>query len=404
MCISRPLEGNELKEWHQKHIQPEDKNPLFLDDSIDLQADFEDDEGFEDSIFAQESQKNIGTSAMSTGPFSNWLLLKQYDLLLDNPSSQYVTFPLSEKKRTYTEYGEALDPSEFPVFQFADASKNLSEHGAVINSEVQDLLGDLTGNAESSIIQEIGQDITPKSFELKSFSDKVNMSILQVSFDGLCDGKSLKSILEQIQPKKLVLIHSDAASKQYLSQSLKLASLSKNVGAVTGSILSVENNIRQNISYLTNMLQLRIHEDIFDNLAWIYKDDSKVARCKGFVHKMDGNLSILDVNFSSSKQSTATDLLRVIYTDLKSQCLKQKRVTQPHELSSFVGDSRLASLRSLLMRKQIPCRFDKGSLILLDSNIVFKKDSDASSIILESDASPEFLYIQKLAIGHFSRL
>ena len=395
-----------------------------MDFDEELNEDLEEDE--ENSMLPPKplynSEERVIASStsdsQSAAAYWNWLQLKQYDLLLDSKAfpvsgggNFYVAFPHIEKRRIYTEYGELLDPEEYPKFQFVDSpklesSRDPDDVSSGTGGGLQNLLG---------VIQQVTflkePSTMPKVYQTLKFKGSFLMSLKQISFEGLCDGKSLKGILEQIQPRKLVLIHGDLPSRQYLAQSLKLANVNKKITLET-LILSNQGQPRQNISFLSNLLQVKMDETLFQKqLRWTLKEDYQVASCKAFLSSRSKKeeMPCLEACSTYNANTVAgrgrqSDLLKSFYSMLQSGSARSRSVSEgrPVPATIFIGDARLASLRVFLMNHQIPCHFSEGKLIIPHAQIQFSKNN--AEILMESSSgsisSIDYYMIQSLVQSH----
>jgi len=143
-----------------------------------------------------------------------------------------ILFPIagSEARRIATPYGELLQPADWPAFKFEDIDEKAREETKPKDAEASLLSGELrealdhlkilsTGEkqnvvapsalqADASALATAGAAKLPSlpvvRTEWHAFQGPISCSVKWIDMDGVCDGRSLKTILGQIQPRKLV--------------------------------------------------------------------------------------------------------------------------------------------------------------------------------------------------------
>lgn len=193
-----------------------------------------------------------------------------------------------------------------------------------------------------------------------------------------------------MQPKKLALVHAETSARRYLAQTLKLT-------AASDSIVLLDNLQRENISSLADLIQVSLDPTLFSTLPWTQRDAFHVASCAALLNK--------DRTVLQALPKTKKNALRTLFHAVQRKPSNLVPETFPRP-SLFVGDARLASLRTFLTKQQIPCHFQSaGRLHIPQANMtIYKADttSDAAEqlVISGATASDAYFSIQRLIQQH----
>lgn len=114
-------------------------------------------------------------------------------------------FPFKEEKIKCDDYGEIVKPEDYKL---ADAAPD------------EDTKDNIVIKKEEEIMEEI-PDIPSKCITMNR-TVQVNAQVQFIDFEGRSDGESLQKILEQLRPRRLIIVRgteeSTASIKDYIEQ------------------------------------------------------------------------------------------------------------------------------------------------------------------------------------------
>ena len=166
----------------------------------------------------------------------------------------FAMFPLVDRRLRFDEYGEVIRPGEF-------ASQDGAEHAASSRREDDEK----RRRQEAKLKREKeAQTKTPDKWVPEVVRLQVNCQRVFLDFEGLSDGRSMKTILSNILPKKLVLVRGSDECVDLIKQfCLSSADLTKDV-------FSPHRNEWIDVSSATNIYPIKLTDALFSALN-IYK-------------------------------------------------------------------------------------------------------------------------------------
>ena len=238
---SEPLSKEELEEHNRAKEEGKTDQPT------DMQVDDDDNEDELDQLNLHDTF-DVYMKHTATGFFKN-LGVKM--------------FPVTDHRRKFDDYGDMIDPEEFMKGDYQQAiDQNVPE------KKLDDI--------ESEVVEEV----PVKYFEEPATLD-LKCKLVYIDFEGRVDGVSIKNILQQVNPKKLVLVNGDEESYQDLKDfCLEKDSMTKDFHVpIPGKPL--------NVSHAKHLYSAIISDDIFSSLNFKKVHISLYFKCSLFV---DGRL------------------------------------------------------------------------------------------------------------------
>lgn len=185
----------------------EERNRNILD-ADDSESEDED----ERAVLAAQGSLSDRPVGMSFTIGSSALLSSTFDIHLEDPQiaklpARLKTFPFIEKRRRFDDYGEILRPDEF---KRADQEESEVET-AIALEKGKDVTGKKrkwAEDAEAAIaegLEDIEDNrVVPSKLEVTTEKLHLKCRLRYIDMEGLHDGKSLKNIVESVNPRKLV--------------------------------------------------------------------------------------------------------------------------------------------------------------------------------------------------------
>lgn len=115
-------------------------------------------------------------------------------------------FPATEITRTFDDYGETIDPREYMDDEQLDLEREDKKKADVAELE--------KGMKES----ELQATRQPTKCSVETVDVRINCRVRYIDFEGRYDGNDLMNVLRYMRPHKMLIVHGDHASSNYLLQ------------------------------------------------------------------------------------------------------------------------------------------------------------------------------------------
>ncbi|GAA5881219.1 hypothetical protein JCM16303_004848 [Sporobolomyces ruberrimus] len=281
-----------------------------------------------------------------------------------NGLPRYRMFPVVERKRRVDAYGESIDVEGW-------LKRGVDEDP--LTQRAKQVLGKRTREEEEADAKAAIEEEKPEPPH-KYVVDKVQLHLQSLLFvvdmEGLSDGRALKTILPQINPRKLVIVDGTDEAIQ------DLASSCKSVTSMTQDIYTPALGEKVVIGEETKNFSIRLGDSIMASLKLSRVEDYDVAYVSGVVQiDAESDLPVLErssfvnPNAQLALPSTETAQDATTIEETSSQAVVEAapnaedvEPTDPSILptlkpSLFIGDLRLALLKERLTNLQIPTEF-----------------------------------------------
>lgn len=374
-----PLEGQDLKDYNKKEsdrkneelaraaVEERNRNILDADDSESEDED-------ERAVLAASGvlAGRGAASVLSLG--SSALLTTTFDVYLEDPQiaklpARLRTYPFVEKRRRFDDYGEVLRPDEF---KRADEEENdietsftASKNGASTTGKKRKWNEEANKTAQEST-EDLLEDTRSVPSKLEATKEQLQITCRMrfIDMEGLHDGKSLKNIVESVNPRKLVLIHGSEEDKQ------DMRAACEKMKGFTKSIIIPEEGVSAEVSLDTNAYDVRLSDVFAGSLHWQKLYEQEVAHVTG---------KLLP---KSEQEGVGYPVLELL-TD------KEDMTHAPRTQALFVGDIRLADLRRLLTERGHTAELRGGGVLFCDGCVAVTKAS-AGEVLLEGLGTAHF--------------
>ena len=207
----------------------------------------------------------------------------------------------------------------------------------------------------------------------------VRCQVRTVSLEGLSDGRSIKAILAQVSPHKLVLVNGDEASTSHLLEHCKAAFGQDEVFApVDGDMIDGSSH--------SSAYTVKLSDGMLAGLNPRKIGGYEIARVSGVLDIPNGNGS------GEGGSTSAGPPLRAGVSGV----LEPRRERRSGSVD-FVseGEVRLADLKQLLTRAGHHAEFSSGALII-NSTVRVRKDGQGQRLLLEGAYGEDYLRVRSL--------
>ncbi|KAJ7180289.1 beta-lactamase-like protein [Mycena crocata] len=299
-------------------------------------------------------------------------------------TQRFRMFPYVEKKRRVDEYGETVD-----VAMWLRKGRVFEEEAET--AETKDKRRK-QAEEEAKAIQEI-----PSKFVTSTVEVQMACRLLFVDMEGLNDGRAVKTIVPQVNPRKMIIVHAPTDAAELLIESCA------NIRAMTKDIFAPSRGESVQIGQQTNSFSIAISDELLASLKMSTFEDNEVGYVTGRV-----------VTHASSTIPTlepVSDLAapiqsKVLHTKSAPPMLGSRpTVDLPH--STMIGELKLTALKARLATIGVPAELiGEGVLICgtaagkmggsdaLEDSVAVRKTA-SGKVELEGSASHVYYTVRK---------
>lgn len=235
---------------------------------------------------------------------------------------RFRMFPFIERKRKVDGYGEAIDTSRWlsrrrRVEEQMEAQLDAGAAATAARSAAKP--------AESQAKSRARAPEPPSKYTTETHTVPLRCHVAYIDMQGLHDGRALKTLIPQLQPRRLIMVNGDTRTREDLLASMAaVRSISEDVHAPT-----VGTTVR--VGEITNAYSVRLGDALMKSLRWSRVDDYNVVHLHGVP------------DYGEDPQiPTLTNVPRREASD-----------SQTHQAPStlYIGDLKLSALKSVLLKR-----------------------------------------------------
>ncbi|KAI6047478.1 beta-lactamase-like protein [Pisolithus marmoratus] len=243
----------------------------------------------------------------------------------DGPTHRFRMFPYVEKKRRVDEYGETIDVGMWlrkgKVFEDDAETEEVKEAKRKQAEE------------EDKVFYSALQNLVSSETEVQ-----LACRLLFVDMEGLSDGRAIKAIVPQVNPRKMIIVHASTAAARTLIESCG------QIRSMTRDIYAPSRAESIQIGQHTNTFSISISDELLSTLRMSRFEDNEVGYVTGRVtNHFSLNIPILEPA-GSSVPSETTHTRAIIPSDR----IFGARVAQPLPRSTMIGELKLTALKARL--------------------------------------------------------
>lgn len=285
---------------------------------------------------------------------------------------RHQMFPFQFYKKRTGDYGILVDPTDFGAAPNVEAPKEAT-------------------TVEKAPIKEAS--IAPTKLIDYSKEITVKCRRAMVDFTGLVDGRSLRTILGQIDPKRLILVGGPDDPTDYLLQHALFRESEEDPSVEYATAPALMETVR--LSLASNTKQAVVSQAVIDQLDLALFKDIELAHVQARVHyRTDREDEEVDSDAMDIDKERPTDEdMRdgVLVLEAPETGIHSKR---RHPL--LIGDPKLTELRaSILSKLSLQAEFVAGDLVLSDGRVRIRKLDDRS-LLIEGASTENYYRIRDL--------
>lgn len=306
-------------------------------------------------------------------PFNHLLnspeLISNHYLTVGTAKNRFQSFPVREISKMVNEYGEVVHASEFEAPDLSIKSSKQSSNQKEKPSSKQK-------SKEESSLNAVPFKWTCKNVPV---TIKCNRKIVP-GFSGLSDGRSLKTIISRINPRKLLIVGGSSEATGFLFNHYSMSS-----EGIEAFAPKIHESI--NVSSSLNLLSAVISEALLNQLRVSFSQDYEVAFLNAKVRiKEDFDADRNDMQDADATVSSTYELIPAPLASI------------PSGPSIIIGDVKLSELRRLiaLTLTSIKAEFTSSGDLICNGKVLVKKDQASGELYIEGPLCKEYYQIRNL--------
>lgn len=302
--------------------------------------------------------------------------------------SRFQCFPVREISKSINEYGEIVQASEFEAH-------DRQVQSSVKNNAKSDMEDDTVRSKLKSSNSSSEALAVPFKWESEAVPIVFKCSRKYIpGFAGLSDGRSLKTIINRINPRKLVLVGGSTDATEFLLNHFMLSA--DGLDAFAPKLLE---NI--NVSSSMNLMPAIISEILLNQIRVSYLQDYEISRLQAQVHIKEAAVDVdVDDNntmeIATNSTTTSSSSTTTTKTSLEYELIPVPLALVPPGPTLMIGDIKLSDLRRLLSSKyaSIKAEFTASGDLICNDKILVKKDQTSGQFFVEGPICKEYYQIR----------
>ncbi|POW01565.1 hypothetical protein PSHT_12478 [Puccinia striiformis] len=357
------LEGEELEQYLEEERRAQErktKAAAMLARSRQLMEDEESDESGSESESETDAMavaKTLTGAGASWDEFVDEKEPMAFDIYVKGGSATrfsggrtqtFRMFPVVERRRKVDGFGEVIDVDGW------------LKRGDAVDEAIQRVESGGRKAPKEDLLSLIPVD-PPSKFVANTETILVKCNVLTIDLEGKADGRALKTIIPQINPKTVVLINGTTTSHADFAESVA------GLPAFTKQVFSPKVGEQGTFGHDTKSFSVRLGDSIMSSLRFSEVEGFDVAYISGNLEiSNESSIPTLERNVGGREPPRKLRRLSMVKptSGKEDGSLVPKEGRRLEPLASiasgsaiFIGDLRLAGLKSYLISNDIPAEF-----------------------------------------------
>ena len=293
-------------------------------------------------------------------------------------------FPDEVWEPTMTDYGEEIDIEVF--HQVSQKTTGTAAPEPIRDIPMLEDAGLDKGKEDAAVEEEEEAQEVPTKLVSETREVHIRATILTVDFEGKADGKSVRTLITQSSPRRVMIVHGNAKETKALKDALR-------EGLPGVDIDTPDAGKTIDCTSASATYKIRLSDALFQKAKMRDMAGYKVGWINGIVGKAleeGGAPMLLPVSNAESTAITTT-----------SDALVKKVSAQPG--SVFLGDLRLSDFRQVLAQEGIPAEFADGVLVCANGKVTVRKGVD-EKLVVEGALSNEYFDVRSILYHQYQIL
>jgi len=361
------LTGAELEEYRQKEKEKEKKNVSSLvEAALDEESDSED-----------EMEVSFTKAGDKSKPVKHDIVMKPDSVkkqtgFFKSNKSRYPMYPCHEEKIKYDDYGEIIRPEDF--MDTSEPVNNLDSHMLHPQEEEEEEVQD--------------KEEVPTKCVASTQNFAVKCGVQFIDFEGRTDGESIFKLLQQLRPRRVILVR---GSQQSLNS---LRDFCSEVVEGENNIFVPKNGEWVDATTERFIYQVRLRDSLFSTLKFSKAKDAQLAWLDGVIKMTDDertDLKPLEEEGEELRSKPEIPMLNPL----------PEESVQGHS-TNFVNELKLSDFKLVLTRNGIPSEFQMGNLLCGHQSNIQLKRHDSGRVMIEGCVSDEYYLIRDLLYQQYA--
>jgi len=362
------LTGAELDEYRQKEKEKEKKNVSSLvEAALDEESDSEDE--MEVSFTKAGDKSKLVKHDIVMKPDS----VKKQSGFFKSNKSRYPMYPCHEEKIKYDDYGEIIRPEDF--MDTSEPVNNLESH--VLHHQEE----------EEEEVQDKEEVPTKCVASTQNFAVKCGVQF--IDFEGRTDGESIFKLLQQLRPRRAILVR---GSQQSLNS---LRDFCSEVVEGENNIFVPKNGEWVDATTERFIYQVRLRDSLFSTLKFSKAKDAQLAWLDGVIKMTDDERTDLKPLEEEEGEEVRSKPVIPMLNPLPEESV------QGHS-TNFVNELKLSDFKLVLTRNGIPSEFQMGNLLCGHNSNIQLKRHDSGRVMIEGCVSEDYYLIRDLLYQQYA--
>jgi len=362
------LTGAELEDYRQKEKEKEKKNVSSLvEAALDEESDSEDE--MEVSFTKAGDKSKLVKHDIVMKPDS----IKKQSGFFKSNKSRYPMYPCHEEKIKYDDYGEIIRPEDF--MDTSEPVNNLDSH--VLHHQEE----------EEEEVQDKEEVPTKCVASTQNFAVKCGVQF--IDFEGRTDGESIFKLLQQLRPRRAILVR---GSQQSLNS---LRDFCSEVVEGENNIFVPKNGEWVDATTERFIYQVRLRDSLFSTLKFSKAKDAQLAWLDGVIKMTDDERTDLKPLEEEEGEEVRSKPVIPMLNPLPEESV------QGHS-TNFVNELKLSDFKLVLTRNGIPSEFQMGNLLCGHNSNIQLKRHDSGRVMIEGCVSEDYYLIRDLLYQQYA--
>ena len=237
----------------------------------------------------------------------------------------------------------------------------------------------------------------PSKWVSRDMITNVRCAVRSVNLSGLSDGRSIKAIISQLQPHKIILVRGSESTTDHLNEFCRTAVQAS--GAISASVddrvFAPSVGVSVDGSSGNSAYTIKLSDAVIKNLVSSTIGPYEIARVNGVLEVPKASQA---ASSSSSSGFTAgqSEVVAPLRAGLSGvlQPDPAKDAVPPNVNFVSRGEVRLAELKQLLAQAGHHAVFIEGGMLQVNNTVRLRKD--AGRLLLEGSFGESYLAVRKL--------
>ncbi|KIJ70136.1 hypothetical protein HYDPIDRAFT_77405 [Hydnomerulius pinastri MD-312] len=271
-------------------------------------------------------------------------------------TQRFRMFPYVEKKRKVDEYGETID-----VGMWLRRGKVFEDDAE--GDDVKETKRKQAEEEAKTAVQE-----PPSKYVSSEIEIQLACRLLFVDMEGLNDGRAVKTIVPQVNPRKMILVHAPMEAARVLIESCgQIRAMTKDIYApTTGESIQ--------IGQQTNSFSISLSDEVLNTIKMSRFEDNEVGFVTGrVVNHFSSTIPVLEPSGASIQPSDTNER-----TDLPQNRVLGSRPARALPHSTMIGELKLTALKARLASIGIPAELIGEGVLVCGAGA--KRDQSSDNI------------------------